>query len=183
MCFPGGKRDPADADDIATALREAQVQGAAAVAAWLMTACTCGSSHARLVWPLICVCHVLPGAACCAGGAQPGPCCRAGGGLPAAIPVQAPAVGDACGGSHPAAPEVQPQSQRGKRRRKFACLLHLPGSPACSTCLPPQIACLRACVCCPQVAAVFTVPLRRFLEAGPGYSSKDVEWQPGVPYR
>lgn len=34
-----------------------------------------------------------------------------------------------------------------------------------------------------QVAAVFTVPLRRFLDAGPGYSSRDVEWQPGLPYR
>jgi hypothetical protein len=34
-----------------------------------------------------------------------------------------------------------------------------------------------------QVEAVFSAPLRRFLEAGPGYSSRDVEWQPGVPYR
>lgn len=34
-----------------------------------------------------------------------------------------------------------------------------------------------------QVEAVFSVPLRRFLEAGPEYSSRDVEWQPGVPYR
>lgn len=30
---------------------------------------------------------------------------------------------------------------------------------------------------------MFTVPLRRFLEAGPGYSHRDVEWQPGLPYR
>ena len=35
----------------------------------------------------------------------------------------------------------------------------------------------------PQVAAVFTAPLRRFLEAGPGYSNRDVEWEPGMPYR
>lgn len=35
----------------------------------------------------------------------------------------------------------------------------------------------------PQVEAVFTAPLRRFLEAGPGYSHRDVEWQPGLPYR
>ncbi|KAL4424924.1 hypothetical protein ABPG77_009653 [Micractinium sp. CCAP 211/92] len=34
-----------------------------------------------------------------------------------------------------------------------------------------------------EVAAVFTVPLRRFLEAGPGYSFRDVEWQHGLPYR
>ena len=34
-----------------------------------------------------------------------------------------------------------------------------------------------------EVAAVFTAPLRRFLEAGPGYSSRDVEWAPGIPYR
>lgn len=33
------------------------------------------------------------------------------------------------------------------------------------------------------MAAVFTAPLRRFLEAGLGYSSKDVEWEPGIPYR
>lgn len=30
---------------------------------------------------------------------------------------------------------------------------------------------------------MFTAPLRRFLEAGDGYSSRDVEWQPGLPYR
>ena len=34
-----------------------------------------------------------------------------------------------------------------------------------------------------QVEAVFTAPLHRFLEAGPGYSHRDVEWQPGMPYR
>lgn len=30
---------------------------------------------------------------------------------------------------------------------------------------------------------MFTAPLRRFLEAGPGYSHRDVEWQSGLPYR
>lgn len=33
-----------------------------------------------------------------------------------------------------------------------------------------------------QVAAVFTAPLRAFLEGGPGYEHRDVEWE-GLPYR
>lgn len=55
--------------------------------------------------------------------------------------------------------------------------------PASSCAVTPCTACLPAPHHCAQVAAVFTVPLRRFLEAGPGYSFRDVEWQRGLPYR
>ena len=34
-----------------------------------------------------------------------------------------------------------------------------------------------------EVDSVFTAPLRMFLEGGPTYYSKDVEWQEGFQYR
>jgi hypothetical protein len=59
--------------------------------------------------------------------------------------------------------------------------------PALAAVLAPFVTCsflhLPSHCHCSQVEAVFTAPLKRFLEAGPTYSSRDVEWEPGVPYR
>ncbi|KAL4434263.1 hypothetical protein ABPG75_000704 [Micractinium tetrahymenae] len=103
VCFPGGKRDLGDADDIATALREAQEELGIDPAAVQVVGCLPPflSKHLLSVTPVVGI--ILP---------------------------------------------------------------HLRFHPNPT-----------------EVAAVFTVPLRRFLEAGPGYSSRDVEWQPGLPYR
>lgn len=103
VCFPGGKRDPGDADDTATALREAHeelgldpvhVQVVGCLPAFL-------SKHLLSVTPVL---GVIPS---------------------------------------------------GLRFRPNAA----------------------------EVESVFSAPLRMFLEAGPGYRSRDVEWAPGVPYR
>lgn len=34
-----------------------------------------------------------------------------------------------------------------------------------------------------EVAAVFTAPLHMFVDGCPGYYSRDVEWEKGIPYR
>lgn len=103
VCLPGGKRDAADADDIATALREAQEELGIDPAAVTVLGCLPPflSKHLLSVTPVVGI-------------------------------------------------------------------------------IPPQ---LRFSPNPTEVAAVFTAPLHRFLEAGPGYSSRDLEWQPGLPYR
>ncbi|PRW59038.1 nudix hydrolase mitochondrial-like [Chlorella sorokiniana] len=103
VCFPGGKREPGDADDISTALREAQEELGLDPSCVQVIACLPPflSKHLLSVTPVI---GLIP-------------------------PHQA----------------FRPNPQ--------------------------------------EVESVFTAPLHRFLQAGPGYSHRDVEWQPGMPYR
>lgn len=103
VCLPGGKRDPGDADDVATALREAEEEVGI------------DPSSVQILARLPCVLskHLLS---------------------------VAPVVGVI-----PAGTRLRPQAS--------------------------------------EVAAVFTAPLHMFVDGCPGYYSRDVEWEKGIPYR
>lgn len=154
VCLPGGKRDPGDADDAATALREAHEElGIPPAACRLLGALPPFlSKHLLSVRP----CWGRGGAERC-------------GGPPGGAGALATLAGQSREGYKP--PPLLEITSRDPLPLQVAPVLAVVPSDLRFTPNPAE------------VAAVFAPPLHLFLRPGAAHSHRDVEWEPGIRYR